>query len=484
MAWTGKLKQIDQVRWEIPKDYKGGMRVPARIYADAELLGEMKRDLTLEQAANVSFLRGIYKYSITLPDGHQGYGFPIGGVAATDAEEGVISPGGVGYDINCGVRLLRTDLEKSDVVPKLTQLVETLFREVPSGLGSRGKVRLNMSQLDEVLENGVKWAVESGFGWEEDLERIEEGGCLAGADAGKVSSRAKERGLPQLGSLGSGNHFLEVQFVDKIYDSEVAQAFGITHEGQVTVMIHTGSRGLGHQVCSDYLRAMERAGRQYKIELPDRELVNVPINSPEGQSYLSAMACAANYGFTNRQMILHWVRESFEKIFGQDAEKLGLHLVYGLAHNIAKFEEHRVDGERRKVCVHRKGATRAFPPGHPDVPAAYRRVGQPVLIPGDMGTASYVLVGTERGAEETFSSTAHGSGRHMSRAAARKRFWGSEVAKQLGERGIYIRAAKGSVIAEEAPDAYKNVDAVARVSHDAGIARMVVRLRPMGVAKG
>ncbi|MEA1904615.1 MAG: RtcB family protein, partial [Candidatus Hadarchaeota archaeon] len=299
-----------------------------------------------------------------------------------------------------------------------------------------------------------------------------------------VSPRAKQRGLPQLGSLGSGNHFLEVQFVDKIFDTEVAHAFGITHESQVTVMIHTGSRGLGHQVCSDYLRTMERAAKQYKIELPDREPVNVSINSPKGRSYFSAMACAANYGFTNRQMILHWVRELFEKIFGQDPEKLGLHLIYGLAHNIAKFEEHRIDGERKKVCVHRKGATRAFPPGHPEVPTKYREVGQPVLIPGDMGTASYVLVGTERGAEETFSSTAHGSGRHMSRTAARKRFWGGDVAKQLKERGIYIRAAKGSVIAEEAPGAYKNVDMVAKVSHDAGIARMVTRLRPMGVAKG
>jgi len=385
---------------------------------------------------------------------------------------------------NCGVRLLYTDLEKSDVEPKIQQLVETLFRNVPSGLGSKGKVRLTSPQLDEVLENGVRWAVENGFGWKEDLERLEAGGCLAGADASKVSSRAKERGLPQLGSLGSGNHFLEVQFVNKIFDPDVARTFGITHEGQVTVMIHTGSRGLGHQVCSDYLRTMERAAKQYKIELPDRELVNVPISSPEGQSYFSAMACAANYGFTNRQMILHWVRESFENIFGQDAEKLGLHLVYGLAHNIAKFEEHEVDGERKRVCVHRKGATRAFPPGHPEIPAKYREVGQPVLIPGDMGTASYVLVGTERGAEETFSSTAHGSGRHMSRTAARKRFWGGDVAKELKSRGIYVRAAKGSVIAEEAPGAYKSVDAVAKVSHDAGIARMVARLVPMGVAKG
>jgi len=484
MVWTDKIKQIDDVRWEIPKDYKPGMRVPVRIYADAELLNEMRRDLTLEQAVNVSFLQGIYKYSITLPDGHQGYGFPIGGVAATDAEMGVISPGGVGYDINCGVRLLQTNFDKKDIEPKLRELVDAFFRNVPSGLGSKGKVKLTYPQLDEVLENGVRWAVENGFGWKEDMERLEEGGCLAGADASRVSQRAKERGRPQLGSLGSGNHFLEIQVVDKIFDQEVASSFGITHEGQVTVMIHTGSRGLGHQVCSDYLRTMEHIVRKYGITLPDRELVNVPINSPEGQAYLAAMACAANYGFTNRQMITHWVRESFEQVFGQDVEKLGLHLVYGLAHNIAKFEEHQIDGGRKKVCVHRKGATRAFPPGHPSVPALYRSVGQPVIIPGDMGTASYVLVGTEQAMQETFASTAHGAGRHMSRTAALKQFRGENVKKELESKGIIVRAAKVSVIAEEAPRSYKDIHKVCEVSHRAGIARMVARLKPMGVAKG
>jgi tRNA-splicing ligase RtcB len=484
MGWTGKIKQIDQVRWEIPQDYKRGMRVPARIYADVELLNEMRRDLTLEQTANVAFLKGIYKYSIVLSDGHQGYGFPIGGVAATDAEEGVISPGGVGYDINCGVRLLQTNLDKKDVEPKLRQLVETFFKNVPSGLGSTGHVRLTLPQLDQVLEQGARWAVENGFGWSEDLERLEEGGCMAGADAKKVSTRAKQRGFPQLGSLGSGNHFLEIQFVDKIYEPEVAKKFGIDHEGQVTVMIHTGSRGLGHQVCSDYLRTMERVVRQYKIELPDRELVNVPVTSPEGKAYFSAMACAANYSWANRQMIVHWVRQSFEQVFGRDAEGLGLHIIYDVAHNIAKLEEHRINGERKKVYVHRKGATRAFGPGHPDVPTIYRDVGQPVLIPGTMGTASYVLVGTEQAMEETFASTAHGSGRHMSRTAALKRFWGEEVKKELEGRGIIVRPAKISVVAEEAPQAYKDVDRVVKVSHDAGIARMVARLRPMGVAKG
>jgi tRNA-splicing ligase RtcB len=484
MVLIEKVKQIDEVRWEIPKDYKPGMRVPARIYADAELLNEMQKDLTLEQATNVSFLQGIYNYSITLPDGHQGYGFPIGGVAATDAETGVISPGGVGYDINCGVRLLRTNLDKKDAEPKIRQIVESLFRNVPSGLGSTGHVKLSLSQLDQVLENGARWAVENGFGWNEDLDRLEEGGCLAGASSKNVSMSAKQRGFPQLGSLGSGNHFLEVQYVDKIYDLEVARKFGIDHEGQVTVMIHTGSRGLGHQVCSDYLRTMEQVVKKYKIELPDRELVNVPVASPEGQAYFSAMACAANYAWANRQMIVHWVRQSFEQVFGKDAEGLGLQIIYDVAHNIAKLEEHHIDGGRRKVYVHRKGATRAFGPGHPEVPSIYRDVGQPVLIPGTMGSASYVLVGTEQAMQETFGSTAHGAGRHMSRTAALKQFWGEEVKRDLEGKGIIVRAAKVSVIAEEAPLAYKDVDRVVKVSHDAGIARMIARLRPMGVAKG
>lgn len=484
MVWTGKIKQIDEVRWEIPQDSKRGMRVPVRIYADAELLDKMRRDLTLEQATNVSFLQGIYKYSIALPDSHQGYGFPIGGVAATDAETGVISPGGVGYDINCGVRLLRTNLDKKDVEPKLRELVDALFRNIPSGLGSRGKIRLTHAQLNEVLENGARWGIEQGFGWQKDLERLEEGGCMAGADAGRVSHRAKERGLPQLGSLGSGNHFLEIQVVDKIFDPEVARKFGLTHEGQTTVMIHTGSRGMGHQVCSDYLRMMERTVHQYKVVQPDRELVNVPVTSPEGQAYFSAMACAANYAWTNRQMIVHWVRQSFEQVLGKDAESLGMDIIYDVAHNIAKLEEHEVNGGRRKVYVHRKGATRAFGPGHPDVPAIYRDVGQPVLIPGTMGTASYVLVGTKQGMQETFASTAHGSGRHMSRTAARRQFLGEDVKRELESRGIIVRSAKISIVAEEAPLAYKDVDRVVKVSHDAGIARMVARLKPVGVTKG
>lgn len=479
-----QLKQIDEVRWEIPQGYKPWMRVPARIYADSKMIQEMGRDLTLEQAVNVTSLQGIYKYSIALPDGHQGYGFPIGGVAATDAETGVISPGGIGYDQNCGVRLLVTNLDEKDVRPILGELISTLFRNVPSGLGSTGHVRLSLPQLDEVLRNGARWAVENGFGWGRDLERTEEGGCMKEADPSRVSMEAKRRGFPQLGSLGSGNHFLEVQKVEKIYEPEIAKSFGLTHEGQVTVMIHTGSRGLGHQVCSDYLRTMERSIHKYGIQLPDRELVNVPFSSPEGQAFFSAMCCSANYAWANRQMITHWVRQSFEQVLKRDAEAQGLELVYDVAHNIAKVERHRVDGESKLVVVHRKGATRAFPRDHQDVPSCYRSVGQPVLIPGDMGRASYVLAGTELAMQETFGSTAHGSGRHLSRGAALRQFSGHEVKRRLEQKGIVVRAASVSVIAEETPEAYKSVDEVVEVTHRAGISRKVVRLVPLGVAKG
>jgi tRNA-splicing ligase RtcB len=385
---------------------------------------------------------------------------------------------------NCGVRLLVTNLTEVDVRPVLSELVSILFRNVPSGLGSTGHLRLSLQQLDDVLKRGARWAVENGFGWERDLERTEEGGCMAAADPSCVSMEAKKRGFPQLGSLGSGNHFLEVQKVEKIYEPEIARAFGITHEGQVTVMIHTGSRGLGHQVCSDYLRTMERAIHKYNIHLPDRELVNVPFNSPEGQAFFKAMCCSANYAWANRQMITHWVRQSFEQVFHKDAEALGLELVYDVAHNIAKVETHQVDGEKKIVVVHRKGATRAFPAGHPDLPPVYRGVGQPVLIPGDMGRASYVLVGTELAMRETFGSTAHGSGRHLSRAAALWQFSGQEVRHRLEQKGIVVRAASVSVIAEETPEAYKCVDDVVEVTHRAGISKKVARLVPMGVAKG
>ncbi len=479
------LKKLEPFIWEIPQGYKRGMRVPARIFADEVLLEKMKSDLTLEQAANVAMLPGIYKYAIVLPDGHQGYGFPIGGVAAFDAEEGVLSPGGVGYDINCGVRIIRTNLTEDEVRPRLKELTDLLFRYVPSGLGSRGRITLSRGELNRVLEEGVLWAISNGYGWSEDPDFIEERGSMEGADAAKVSERAKERGRPQLGSLGSGNHFLEVQKVDKIYDPKIAKALGIEEEGQVTVMIHTGSRGLGHQVCSDYLRVMEVAVRKYRMPLPDRELVSVPATSPEAQDYFAAMKAAANFAWTNRQLITHWVREVFEKVFKKSADALDMHIIYDVAHNIAKLEEHVVDGgKRRKVYVHRKGATRSFPPGHPLIPAKYRDVGQPVLIPGSMGTASYILIGTQKAMEITFGSAPHGAGRMMSRARAKSRFRGSSVKARLEGRGIVVRAASLAVVAEEAPEAYKDVDRVALVAHEVGIARKVVRLVPLSVVKG
>lgn len=450
------LKKIDKIRWEIPK-FDKRMRVPGRVYADDQLIEKMRQDRTLEQAANVAMLPGIYKYSIVMPDGHQGYGFPIGGVAAFDINEGVISPGGVGYDINCGVRLIRTNLTEKEVRPKIKELVDTLFKNVPSGLGSKGRVRLHWSQLDDVLADGAKWAVDNGYGWEEDLEHLEEGGRMEGADSEAVSQKAKQRGASQLGSLGSGNHFLEIQVVDKIYDEKIAKVYGL-YEGQIVVMVHTGSRGLGHQVASDYLRIMEKANRKYNVPWPDRELVSVPFQTEEGQRYFSAMKAAANFAWANRQMITHWVRESFEEVFKQKAEDMEMSIVYDVAHNIAKVEEHEVDGKKVKVVVHRKGATRAFPAGHPDVPRAYRDGGQPVLIPGSMGTASYVLAGAEGSMKETFGSSCHGAGRLMSRHAATRQYRGDKLRNELFRRGIYIRAASMRVIAEEAPGAYKNVD--------------------------
>jgi tRNA-splicing ligase RtcB len=478
------LKRISSLIWEIPKSHKPEMLVPGRVYADESLLEKITRDRTLHQCINVACLPGIYKYSITLPDGHEGYGFPIGGVAAFDCEEGVISPGGVGYDINCGVRLLRTDLNRGDVDPELPPLLEFLFKYVPSGLGSRGRIRVTESELNKVLSEGVDWAIGKGYGWSEDAKRCEENGHMKQAESEKVSTTAKRRGMPQLGSLGSGNHFLEVQFVDKIYDQEVAKHFNIEYEGQVTVMIHTGSRGFGHQVCSDYLRVMERAAHKYHIPLPDRELACAPSKSREAEDYYAAMSCAANYAWTNRQMITHWVREAFEKALHKSADSLGLHLIYDVAHNMAKIEEHRINGKNREVYVHRKGATRAFPPGHSNVPDEYRAVGQPVLIPGSMGTASYILAGSRRGMELSYGSTAHGAGRVLSRRAATRRFRGRDVEERLKKRGILIRAASGRVIAEEAPGAYKDIDRVAKVSNDLGIATLVARLVPMGVTKG
>lgn len=478
------LRKIDKYVWEVPQNYKRGMKVPARVFADEYLLEKIRTDLTLEQAVNVAQLPGIYKYSIVLPDGHQGYGFPIGGVAAFDTEEGVISPGGVGYDINCGVRVLRTNLREKDVRNHLRELAETLFVYVPSGLGSRGKIRLSVSELNRVLEEGVEWAIRQGYGWSEDPGYIEEHGSMEGADSARVSNRAKQRGSSQLGTLGSGNHFLEIQKVDEIYDPEVARVLGIEEVGQVLVMIHTGSRGLGHQVCSDYLRTMEVAVRKYRMPLPDRELVSVPATSREAQDYFAAMKAAANFAWTNRQLITHWVREVFEKVFRRSADELDMHIVYDVAHNIAKLEEHRVDGAIKKVYVHRKGATRSFPPEHPVVPPKYKLVGQPVLIPGSMGTASYILVGTHRAMDISFGSSPHGAGRVLSRAAAKKEYRGRDVKFQLENRGIIVRAASLAVVAEEAPGAYKDVDRVAEVADGVGMAKKIVRAVPLSVVKG
>ncbi len=479
------LEKINDNIWKIPQ-YKQAMRVPGMIFASQALLEKMQTDRTLWQCANVAQLPGIYKHAITLPDGHEGYGFPIGGVAATDYNEGVISPGGVGYDINCGVRLLASNLSEQDIRPHLPQIAESIFRNVPSGLGSRRKdFTMSNSELDRLSVEGVNFLIERGLGWSEDAEHCEEQGCMANANPDMVSKTAKNRGLTQIGTLGSGNHFLEIQKVDKIFNPQTAKAFGITHEGQVTVMIHCGSRGYGHQVCSDYLRVMEHAIQKYKIDVPDRELACAPGTSLEAHNYYQAMACAVNYAFANRQAIMHWVRQSFQQALKQDAEKLGLKLVYDVAHNIAKIENHQVDdGVTKKVWVHRKGATRAFPAGHPDVPAAYRSEGQPVLIPGSMGTCSWVLVGGQKSMELTFGSTAHGAGRMMSRSAAKRKYWGGEIKTSLEKRGIVVRAASPMVLAEEADPAYKNVDMVADVSDQVGIATKVARLVPLAVVKG
>ncbi len=478
------LEKVSDYIWRIPK-YKSAMRVPGMVFANEALLVKMKTDRTLWQCTNVAQLPGIYKHAVTLPDGHEGYGFPIGGVAATDYDNGVISPGGVGYDINCGVRLLTTTFSEQDLRPKLAVLADTLFRNVPSGLGSRRKdFSISAGDLDRLVVEGVPWLVKRGLGWSEDAEHCEERGSMRGGDPDKVSMTAKNRGLTQIGTLGSGNHFLEIQKVDKIYNSRTAKIFGLLQEGQVTVMIHCGSRGYGHQVCSDYLRVMERAVQKYKISLPDRELACAPGNSSEARDYFAAMVCAVNYAFCNRQAIMHWVRQSFQQVFRQDPERFGLKLAYDVAHNIAKVETHKIDGGEKKVWVHRKGATRAFPSGHADIPDDYRSEGQPVLIPGSMGTSSWVLVGTKQAMDLTFGSTAHGAGRVMSRSAAKRQYWGGDIKSALEKRGIVVRAASAGVLAEEADLAYKNVDVVADVSDRVGIATKVARLVPLAVVKG
>jgi len=482
--WSGPLEKVDDYRWRIPKNYKPGMRVPGLIYADQGMLQQIREEQALEQVANVAFLPGIVGHSLAMPDIHWGYGFAIGGVAAMRMKDGVVSPGGVGFDINCGVRILRTNLTEDEVKPKIKELVNALFTNVPSGVGSKGKIRLRAGEIDEVLVKGSRWAVQQGYGRPADLETTEENGEIPGADPSRVSHRAKERGIPQLGTLGSGNHFLEVAVVDQIFETDTAQVMGINRVGQVMLLIHCGSRGLGHQVADDYVKEMVNAMSEYRIDVPDRQLACSPVESRQGQAYLAAMRCAANYAWANRQCITHWVREAFCRILGKCEEDAGLELIYDVAHNIAKIEEHTVDGHRETLCVHRKGATRAFPVGHPSVPQKYARIGQPVLIPGDMGRVSYVLVGTERAMQETFGSTCHGAGRVQSRAAAKRHLRGSEILKELEARGITVRAESLPGLAEEASEAYKDVTAVVNVTHKAGISRIVSRTRPIGVIKG
>jgi len=482
--WKAILKKIDDYRWEIPTSYKPGMSVPGLIFASESMLGHIWEEQVFQQVANVAFLPGIVRHSLAMPDIHWGYGFPIGGVAATRVKDGVVSPGGVGFDINCGVRLVRTNLTEEEVRPKIEQLVTELFTNIPCGLGSKGKIRASEKELDEVMTKGSRWALEKGYGLPEDIIATEESGCMKGARADKVSAKAKKRGLPQLGTLGSGNHFLEVAVVDELYDRDAARAMGIEDLGQVLVLIHTGSRGFGHQICSDYVELLGQAVKKYGINLPDRQLACAPIDSPEGQDYLAAMSCAANYAWTNRQFILHWARESFVKVFGKSQAELGMRQIYDVCHNIAKIEKYNIEGKQEKLCVHRKGATRAFPAGHPDVPDAYRAIGQPVLIPGDMGRYSYVALGTEAAMAETFGSTCHGAGRLKSRGAAKRSLRGTDVARSLAAKGITVKAESMASLAEEAPQAYKDVSEVVEITHKAGISRKVARTKPIGVIKG
>jgi len=477
-----KVEQIDACRWRIPQ--QGAMRTDGLVFATAKMMQDLRREQALEQVCNVAALPGIVGPSMAMPDIHWGYGFPIGGVAAFDAEEGVVSPGGVGYDINCGVRLLRSNLEAAEICPCLDRLADELFHNVPSGVGShRRDFTLSQSEENQVIVKGAAWAVRQGFGDSADLDHIEGRGVIPGADPEMVSVRAMERGRAQLGTLGSGNHFLEIQQVEKVYDENTADVLGL-YPGQVTVSIHTGSRGFGYQVCDDYLKVMLKAARKYGISLPDRQLCCAPLQSDEARSYLAAMACAANFAFANRQMINAWVRETFAQVLHKSPSQLRLGLVYDVCHNIAKWEKHRIAGKERRLCVHRKGATRAFPPGHAEIPESYRQIGQPVLIPGDMGRYSYVLTGTAGAYEETFGSTCHGAGRVMSRHAAKKAARGHDLIGELAEQGVLVRAAGRATVAEEMPQAYKDVADVVEVVHRAGIGHIVARLKPMAVIKG
>jgi tRNA-splicing ligase RtcB len=473
------FEQIDPYRYRIPRSYKAGMRIEGLVFADEVLIRQIDRDQTKDQVANVATLPGLVGASLAMPDAHQGYGFCIGGVAAADPDEGVVSAGGVGFDINCGVRLLATPFQAADVRPALAELLERLFRDIPCGTGRKGLLSVSKDDLDDVLAGGAPWAVAKGYGAASDLPRLEDGGCIAGADPAQVSRRAKERGKEQLGTLGSGNHFLELQAVDAVYDEAVARAFGL-RTGQLAVLIHSGSRGLGHQVCTDYVDAMQSAMPAHGISVIDRQLACVPVKSAEGRAYLAAMAAAANFAFANRQMITHWTREAFQKVLGRS----DVRIVYDVCHNIAKFEEHRVGAGRRRLLVHRKGATRAFPAGHPSLPAEIRPIGQPVLIPGSMGTCSYVLVGTDQAMRESFGSCCHGAGRAMSRTQAKKETTTEELLAQMRAAGILVRGQSRSGLTEEKPDAYKDVSRVVDTVHNAGLARKIARLVPVAVMKG
>ncbi len=478
------LERLDPNRWRIPTSYNSEMRVPGMVYADDELIEQMKEDNALQQVVNVASLPGIVGHSLAMPDIHWGYGFPVGGVAATDAETGVVSPGGIGFDINCGVRLLATELLRDQLRGQVDKLADALFKTLPSGVGGSGMRDLSERELREVMIRGSAWAVEEGYGLEEDLEVTEEGGCLAGADPEAVSKRAIQRGAGQLGSLGSGNHFAEVQYVDRIYDKEAAEALGLGQIGQIVVTIHCGSRGFGHQIAEDYIKLAEARQAEYGFHLPDRQLACLPLQSDDGKAYLAAMACGANFAWANRQLLMHGVREAFASVFGRKARAKEMPLVYDVCHNIAKFEEYEIDGQKRRVCVHRKGATRAFPAQHPALPEKYREVGQPVLIPGDMGRYSFVLVGAPGSMEQSFGTTCHGAGRRQSRTAAKKSLSPRDLLDQLSARGVTIRVHSKNLLTEEAPQAYKDAQQVVNVVHNAGLASLVVRLKPMIVVKG
>lgn len=473
-----ELKKINENIWEIAKE--GKMNVPGRIIANDNLIEQIKSDSTIEQIKNVAAMPGIYKYAIAMPDAHLGYGFPVGGVAAFDTKNGCITPGGVGFDINCGVRLMTTQLLKEDVQPKIKDLLEALFKNISCGVGGESELRLNDDEFNELLNTGLKWALKKGYATKEDVDNCEENGHMKTADHTKVSVKAKARGKKQVGTLGAGNHFVEVQYVTNIYDKDIAKKFGINEENQIMVMVHSGSRGLGHQVCSDFLRKIEEDLPEIFDSLPEKDLAYAPTGSQIAKDYLKAMSCAANFGWCNRQLISHNIRKSFKEVIGTD----DLKLVYDVAHNIAKIEKYEIDGEMKEVYVHRKGATRAFGPGHDEIPKIYRDVGQPILIPGSMGTSSYVLVGTDKAMKETFGSTPHGAGRVMSRSQANREFRGEHVKNELEKRKIFIKAASWKGISEEAPEVYKNVDEVVKVADEVGIGKLVCKLVPIGVIKG